>query len=115
MGQNNLPDEVPESNNTDEIPQKKPDAELRLTDGGIEMPEFLKGYVGTFTMRSPNVTGDLETSDAGMPETEFYDGILAAYPEDGDYNADLSEGMLALSTSDHRETVFQIIDEREDD
>jgi len=101
------PDGTPDS-----VPTKTPDKDLRLTDDGLEMPDFLKGYVGEFTIRTPNVTGDLETSDAGMPEGDFSDGVIDVYPEGGDYHGDLEEGMLAISTDEHGETVYEVVDER---
>jgi len=110
-----LPDEVEAEGTPDTVPTKTPDAELRLTDDGIEMPEFLKGYSGEITMRTPNVTGEFETSDAGLPETEFWDGIIAECPEAGDWHGDLEAGMMGLSTPDHCETVYRIIDERTND
>jgi len=99
----------------DSIPTKEPDAALYLTDDGITMPEFLKGYVGEFTIRTPNVTGELETSDEGMPTDDVYDGIFAKYPKEGDYHGDLREGLLAISTPRTPETVFEVIDKREED
>jgi len=108
-----LPQEVEPEGTPETVPAKTPDAELRLTDAGIEMPEFLKGYSGDITMRTPNLTGEFETSEAGLPETEFWDGIIAEYPESGDWHGDLDAGMMGLSTPDHRETVFKIIDERD--
>lgn len=89
------------------------DATLRLTDEGLEMPEFLKGYVGSFTLRTADITGTFETTDHGMPETKFYDGPIAAYPDDdGDYNPDLGSGYMALATPDHGEEIFAVLDER---
>lgn len=108
-----IPDEEPEGT-PDDTPTKTPDDELRLTDDGLEMPVFLRGYVGSFTIRTPQITGDFETTDSGLPEDEFYDGVIATYPEDGDYHGDLREGLLAISTPRHTETVYEIHDERTD-
>jgi len=91
---------------------KSPDAALRLTDDGLEMPEFLKGYVGTFQIRTPRRTGTFETTDAGLPDVDFYDGVIAVYPGRGTCHGDLDAGMMAISTAEHRETVYEIIDER---
>jgi hypothetical protein len=111
-----LPDEEPEVEGTpDTVPTKTPDAELELTDDGIEMPEFLRGYVGDITMRTPNVTGEFETSELGMPDEEVADVIFAEMPEEGDYHGDLEAGMMALSTDDTPETVFEIIDNRSEE
>lgn len=109
-----FPDEVDPDGTPETVPTKTPDAELRLTDDGIEMPEFLKGYTGDFTARTPTVTGEFESSEHGLPETEFWDGIIAIYPESGDWHGDLEAGMMGLSTPEHRETVYRIIDERDD-
>jgi len=108
-----LPDGEPEVEGTpDTVPTKTPDSELKLTDEGIEMPEFLRGYVGDITMRTPNVTGEFETSEAGMPDEDVVDTIFAEMPEGGDYHADLEAGMMALSTEETPETVFEIVDNR---
>ena len=98
----------------DSLPTKEPDATLKLTDDGLEMPDFLKGYVGSFQIRTPNLTGEYDTTDAGLPTDEYWDGIIAAYPEEGEYHGDLREGLMAISTDDHRETVYEIVDEREE-
>jgi hypothetical protein len=89
-----------------------PDATLRLTDDGLELPEVLKGYVGEFQIRTPKVTGTFETTDAGLPDGDFYDGVIAVFPDAGAYHGDLDAGMMAISTDEHRETVYEIIDER---
>ena len=109
-----FPEQEPDGT-PDSVPTKEPDATLRLTDDGVEMPDFLKGFVGEFTMRTPNVTGELETSEAGMPTEEFYDGPIATVPESGDYHGDLREGLMALSIPGQPETVFEIIDDRSED
>lgn len=109
-----IPDEEPEGT-PDDVPTKTPDGELRLTDDGLEMPAFLRGYVGSFTMRTPSLTGDFETTDSGLPDEPFYDGVIAAYPEDGDYHGDLCETLAAFSTPTHGETVYEIHDERTED
>lgn len=89
------------------------DDQLRLTDEGIEMPEFLKGYSGKFQLRTADITGTMETTEAGLPETEFYEGLLNVYPDDdGDYNPDLAAGYMALSTPVHDEMIYEVIDER---
>jgi len=90
------------------------DESLRLTDDGIEMPDFLRGYVGNFTIRTPSITGDMETTKHGLPDDQFYDGPIAAYPSEGDYNQDIPSGCMAISTEDHPEIVFNITDERSD-
>jgi len=110
MSANELPEEAegtPES-----VPTKTPDATLRLTDDGLEMPEFLRGYVGTFEIRTPGVTGEFETAEAGLPDVEFYDGVIAIYPDAGEYHGDLEAGLMGISTDEHPETVYEIINER---
>jgi len=106
------PDDIEPEGTPNSVPTKTPDAELKLTDAGIEMPEFLKGYCGSFTMRTPTVTGEFETSDSGLPKTRFWDGLIAVMPEDGDWHGDLEAGMIGISTPEHRETVYQIVDQR---
>ena len=102
-----------ESTGTPEgVPTKSPDATLRLTDAGLELPEVLTGYVGTFQIRTPRRSGTFETTDAGLPDVECYDGVIAVFPKAGTRHGDLDAGMMAISTADHRETVYEIIDER---
>jgi hypothetical protein len=92
------------------------DATLRLTDDGIEMPEFLKGYTGSFTLRTADITGTYQTSESGMPETDFFDGPIAVYPaDDGDYNSDLAAGFMAIGTPEHGEEIFEVVDERDEE
>jgi len=110
-----LPEYDEDEGTPNDVPTKSPDAELRLTDDGLEMPAFLKGYVGEFRMRTPSLTGEFETTDSGLPTDDFYNGIIAACPESGDYHGDLEAGMMGLSTDDRRETVYRIIDERTDE
>ena len=91
------------------------DGQLRLTDEGLELPEFLKGHVGEFTLKTADITGTYQTTDAGMPTDDFYDGPIAVYPDDdGDYNPELGPGYLAIGTPEHGEEIFEIIDERTD-
>jgi len=108
-------DERPDAESTgtpEGVPTKSPDATLRLTDAGLELPEFLKGYVGEFRIRTPRQTGTFETTDAGLPDGDFYDGVIAVFPDAGAYHGDLDAGMMGISTAEHRETVYEIIDER---
>jgi hypothetical protein len=107
-----MPPDAIEEGTPANVPDKEPDDTLELTDEGLEMPEFLKGYVGEFEIRTPSITAELETTAAGLPEDDYYDGIIVAYPDDGDYHGDLREGLMGISTDDHRETVFEIIDKR---
>ena len=104
------PEGVPDS-----VPTKTADAELRLTDEGLEMPEFLKGHVGDFTIRTPSITGEYETTDSGLPTDEFYDGPIAAMPGEGDYNSDVPAGHMAVSTPDLPETTYRVVEERTDE
>jgi hypothetical protein len=93
-----------------------PDDTLELRDEGIELPEWLRGYSGQFTLRTADVTGTMTTTDAGLPDEEFYDGVIAVYPDDdGDYNDYLREGLLSFETPDHREVVYEVVDERTED
>lgn len=108
-----IPTEVEEEGASDQLPTKTPDAKLRLTDKGIEMPEILKGHVGEFKIRTPNITGEYETTDAGLPEDEYYDGAIAALPGGGDYHGDLEGNMMAVSVPREPEAVYEVIDERD--
>lgn len=105
-------DDVEAEETPDSLPTKEPDAELQLTDDGLEIPDFLEGYVGTYTIRTPNTTNEFETTDEGLPEDGYYDGAIAVRPNEGDYHGDLREGLMGISTEEHRETVYEIIDER---
>jgi hypothetical protein len=108
-------DERPDGESTgtpDRDQPTSPDATLRLTDAGLELPRVLRGYVGEFQIRTPKVTGTFETTDAGLPDGDFYDGVIAVYPGRGTCHGDLDAGMMAISTDEHRETVYEIIDER---
>lgn len=96
----------------DTFPTKEPDATLALTDAGIEMPEFLRGYIGEFSIRTPNVTGMYETSDTGLPDREVADTVFAAVPTEGDFHGDLRAGLMAISTPDTPEVVYEIVDIR---
>lgn len=95
-----------------EVKTAEPDETLRLTDEGIEMPDMLRGYVGSFTLRTADITGDFETTESGLPDTDYFDGVIAVYPEDdGDYNPHLEEGLMSLETDEHPERVFRVVDE----
>lgn len=96
----------------DTVPTKTPDATLELTDNGIEMPNFLRGYTGEFTVRTPNVTGIFETSDGGLPEKPVANTMFAILPEDGDYHSDLEGSVMAIKTDTAPETVFKVVDAR---
>lgn len=115
MSETDLEEDPYEKHGSESEMEHTPDGELLLTDEGIEMPVFLRGYTGTFRIRTPSVTGDMETSAGGMPDGRFYDGPIAVYPSDGDYNEDIPSGCMAMRTEDHPEMVFEIIDEREDE
>ena len=108
-----FPDAMPDNEGTPEtVPTKTPDDTLKLTDEGIDVPEYLQGYVGGFTVRTPNITGEFQTTEHGIPKRDVWNGPIAAYPDGGDYHGDLREGLLAISTERHPEVVFEIIDER---
>lgn len=85
---------------------------LRLTEDGIQMPDFLRGFSGTFMMFTPNVDGELETTEEGLPDVEYYDGIFAVDTNSGDYNEWLEAGDIAFETPNHPVTRYTILDER---
>lgn len=89
--------------------------ELCLTDGGIEMPDMLRGYQGQFEIRTPNITGQMNTTEEGLPDTDFYDGPIAAYPNAGDYNEHINEGEMVIQARGHPDTKFTIVDERSEE
>jgi len=91
------------------------DATLRLTDEGLEMPDWLRGYAGSFTIRTGKVSGDVETTDAGLPDTEYYDGPIAVMPESGDYNPEIPPGHMILTAPGQPEWCYEIIEERTDE
>jgi len=88
------------------------DETLRLSDEGIELPGFLRGYTGTFTIRTGNVDAEYETTAAGLPDTGFYDGIIAVLPEDGDYNPHIPDGHMIITVPGGPERCYEIVDER---
>lgn len=88
---------------------------LRLTDDGLEMPEPLKGYVGQFEIRTGAITGQINTTDEGMPTDDFYDGVIAVYPEGGDYNEGLDDGEIVFQIRGHPDIKYTVIDERTED
>lgn len=91
-----------------DVPTAKVDQELELNDDGeLILPDYLVGYVGDFTIRTPNVTGEMETSEHGLGETS---DLLGSVPEAGDWHGDLEAGMMAISTDEHPEKVFRITD-----
>lgn len=90
------------------------DDELRLTDEGIELPEWLRGYTGSFTLRTGSIDGEFNTTDEGLPDAEFYDGVIASYPGDGDWNPQIPEGHLILTAPGEPEWCYNILDERTD-
>lgn len=93
-----------------------PDETLRLTDEGLEMPEMLRGYVGSFKVRTADITGEIQTTEHGLPDEEFYEGVLSVYPDDdGNYNPHLESGLMSFETADNPERVFEIVDERSDE
>jgi hypothetical protein len=98
---------------TNEVDAAPPLAgELELRDDGLEIPEELVGYVGTFQIRTPNVDGDLETTDAGLPE---FLPTLGSMTEAGDWNEDIEAGEIAFSAPGFSERKFAIVDERSEE
>lgn len=85
------------------------DGSLILDDDGLHLPDWLVGYVGTFTVETPNITMRPTTTERGLSEVN---STLGAYPEAGDWNERLDEGMVALSTPGHEEMVYEIDDRR---
>jgi len=88
---------------------------LRLTDEGIEMPEMLKGYVGQFEIKTPTITAQFNTTNSGLSTDDYSDTVWATYPGDGDYHAHLDAGEMIIQCRGHPDTLFEIIDEREEE
>lgn len=98
------------------VEKAEPDEELLLTDEGLQMPDMLRGYVGQFHVRTADITGQYNTTESGLPDTDFWDGVLAVYPtDDGDYNPHLGPGLIEVYTTSRAESkVFKIVDKRTD-
>ena len=96
------------------VEKAEPDETLLLTDEGLQMPDMLRGYVGQFHVKTADITGQYNTTDSGLPDTEFWDGVLAVYPEDdGDYNPHLGEGLIEVYlTNPDASKVFEVVDKR---
>lgn len=90
------------------------DDTLRLTDEGLEMPDWLRGYQGSFTIRTGEVDGNMETTDTGLPDQEFWDGIIAVMPEAGEYNPEIPDGHMVITAPGEDEWCYEIVDERGD-
>lgn len=89
-----------------------PDGELVLDDEGLHLPEWLVGYVGTFNVETPTITMRPTTTDEGLGEVS---DVLGVYPNAGEWNERLEEGMIALSKPGHDEVVYEIDDQRTED
>jgi hypothetical protein len=90
----------------------EPDGTLVLDDDGLHLPDWLVGYVGTFTVETPSITMRPTTTDRGLSEVS---SILGAYPDDGDWNDHLEAGQIGLSTPGHEERIYDLDDQRSDD
>lgn len=118
-----LGEEEPEAEEGELIPdggtveKSEPEETLRLTDEGIEMPDMLRGYKGQFHVRTADITGQFNTTESGLPDTEFWDGVIAVYPDDdGDYNPHLGPGLMEVYTTSKEESVvYEVKDERTED
>ena len=95
-----------------EVEQLTADGTLRLTDEGIEMPEWLRGYTGEFTIEDGSVTGTLTTEPSGLPDTDIWDGVLAVMPTDGDYNPEIPAGHWVITAPGKPRYCYAIDDER---
>jgi hypothetical protein len=91
----------------------EPDGTLVLTDEGLEVPDWLDGFVGTFTMSTPNITGRFKTTDQGMsgPRTT---SLVMSPPNEGTYNERLPAGHIALTARGRPEYIYEIDDQREE-
>lgn len=87
-----------------------PDGTLVLDDEGLHLPDWLVGFVGTFTVETPTITIRPTTTDHGLGEVS---DLIAAYPKAGTWNERLTEGQIALKAAG-RERVYEIDDQRTD-
>lgn len=87
----------------------EPDGTLVLDDNGLHIPDWLVGYTGRLTIHQPTLKVQPRIADPGLPEVS---GILQSYPEDGNWDDRLDAGMIALSTSDDGERIYEIDDQR---
>lgn len=85
------------------------DGTLVLDDEGLHLPDWIVGFTGTFSVRTPSITMRPTTTERGLGEVS---DILGSWPGPGNYHEDLEEGMMAFSTPDHAETVYEIDDRR---
>lgn len=89
----------------------EPDGTLVLDDDGLHLPDWLVGYVGTFTVETPSITMRPTTTDRGLSKVN---STLGVYPDDGDWNERLEAGQIALSTPGHEEQICDLDDQRSD-
>lgn len=89
----------------------QPDGTLTVNEDGLLLPDWLVGYVGEFRMRTPNVTGEMETTEQGLSDRL---STLGAIPEEGTYNSDLRAGQMALKIPGEPEYVYKVVDEAEE-
>lgn len=85
------------------------DETLVLDDDGLHVPDWLVSYTGRFTLNKPTFELKPEVVEPGLPEVS---GVLQSYPEEGDWDSRLGEGMIALSSPTHEERIYKIDDQR---
>lgn len=85
---------------------------LELTDEGIEMPERLKGYVGQFEIKTPNVTAQFNTTEKGLTTDDYSDAVWGVYPDGGDYHDELDEGEMIIQARGYSAKKYRVIDKR---
>ena len=85
---------------------------LTVTDEGIESPDWLTGFEGTFQIRNPLVTGDM-TTDGELPaDFRIPGGIDQEEDPEEAYNPELCPDLFEIS-ADGRTQQYALIDERE--
>lgn len=85
------------------------DGTLVLGNDGLHIPDWLIGYTGQLTLHKPTLKIQPHVTEPGLPEVS---AILQTYPDDGDWDDRLGEGMISLSTHDHEERIYEIDDQR---
>lgn len=86
---------------------------LRLTDEGLELPEWFRGYTGRFTVKTSTLSCTVSTGNAPVPDDELWDGPIAAVPQDEENCCSrIPSGCLVLTAPGKLERCYRIVDKR---
>jgi len=86
---------------------------LTVTDKGIESPDWLTGFRGTFRIRNPVVTGDLTTDGELAADFRIPGGVDREEDPNEAHNPELCPDLFEIS-ADGRTQQYMLIDEREE-